>query len=103
MTRRQGNSDIAGAPDELPTGPVLGPIHRKTGVAGQVAYSVDVTYTYGTVTETNRATFYGSLYGTPGPVHASFGSRQQVRVDSPERFGDKFSAAWVRAYYGPTG
>ncbi len=79
------------------TAPVLGPVKRHTGVAGQVAYSTTVTYP-GEVAM--RVTFTGSLYGTPGPVVVD-GPFGQMFVSEPERFGDTFSAAWVRAFYAP--
>lgn len=86
----------AGTPD-TDAGPVLGPVKRHTGVAGQVAYSTTVTYP-GEVAM--RVTFTGSLYGTPGPVVVD-GPFGQMFVSEPERFGDTFSAAWVRAFYAP--
>ena len=78
------------------TGPVLGPIHRRSGVAGQVAYTVAVTYPG---ERPHAVTFVGTLYGAPGPVFMETGAHCMVHVDAPERFGDKFSAAWVRAFY----
>lgn len=76
---------------------LLGGVHRRDGVAGSVAYTVRVQYPG---EAPMRVTFTGSLYGAPGPVFMSFGEFRDVRVGEPERFGDRFSAAWVRAFYG---
>lgn len=77
-------------------------VRRYDGVAGQVAYSVDVTtstYPHNedegeTVTDESTHIVLGSTYGSPGPVFAIVGG-MQTYVDSPARFGDTFDAAWA--------
>jgi hypothetical protein len=72
----------------------LGTVRRHAGIAGQVSYSVPVTYP-GEPTET--VTFVGSVYG--GPVVMVTGSDMQVFVKDPARFG-KFGPGWVRRFFG---
>lgn len=74
--------------------PVLGSITRSAGVAGQVAYHVQVTYPG---EEPFRTTFVGSAYG--GPVVAIGPGGTQTFVTDPGRFGE-FSPRWVRRFYG---
>ena len=77
-------------------------VREHVGIAGEVAYTVDVTSaTYPhdedwgeTVTDEHTHTFVGSVYGEPGPVVAIIGGMQNF-VDSPARFGDTFDAAWA--------
>lgn len=77
-------------------------VRRHNGIAGQVAYTVDVTTsTYPhdedageTVTDESRLVLVGSTCGSPGPVAAVVGGMQAL-VDSPARFGDTFDAAWA--------
>lgn len=77
-------------------------VRRHGGVAGQVAYSVDVTtstYPHNeddgeTVTDESTHMLVGSVYGSPGSVVAIVGG-MQVFVESPARFGDTFDAAWA--------
>lgn len=77
-------------------------VRRHDGVAGQVAYSVDVTTsTYPhdedageTVTDESQLVLVGSVYGSPGPVVMVTGP-VQVFVTDPSRFGDTFDRAWA--------
>lgn len=71
----------------------LGPITRESGVAGQFAYSVSVTYP-GEDARTVR--FVGSTYG--GPIVMVTGTGMQTFVKDPERFGT-FCADWVRKFF----
>ena len=75
--------------------PTLGPIKRHNGIAGNYAYSVTVQYPN---EEPRNTVFYGSAYGSPGPVviEDTFG---QMFVTSPERFGPRLTADWVRAFF----
>lgn len=75
--------------------PTLGPIRKESGVAGQVAYSVAVTYPGETQAV---ARFVGSVWG--GPVVMVMPSGAQVYVTDPERFGP-FGPEWVRRFFGP--
>lgn len=77
--------------------PELGPVECDRGVAGQVAYSVVVTYPGESPI---LATFVGSTYGAPGPVVAVMPSGRQTFVTSPERFGPTFGPEWVRRFFG---
>lgn len=74
--------------------PELGAIRRENGVAGQVAYQVEVTYPG---EPTGRVAFTGSIYG--GPVVMALPSGVQTFVTDPERFGP-FGPSWVRRFYG---
>lgn len=82
------------------TTPTLGPIKRTVGVAGQVAYSVEVTYPG---EEPRPVTFVGSTSG--GPVvmvtrSALVGEVVQTFVSEPAaRFGT-FGPRWVRRFFG---
>ena len=73
--------------------PTLGNITKTAGVAGQVSYSVEVTYPGETA---SRATFVGSVYG--GPVVMIMPSGAQTFVSDPGRFG-KFGPEWVRRFF----
>lgn len=75
------------------TSPSLGEVRKVSGIAGQVSYSVPVTYP-GEVTST--ATFVGSVYG--GPVVMVMPSGVQVFVSDPGRFGE-FGPGWVRRFF----
>ena len=77
--------------------PALGRIVRHSGVAGQLAYSVAVTYPG----EPARVvTFTGSVYGAPGPVvMITPANPRGMFVSSPERFGATFGPAWVRSFF----
>lgn len=73
--------------------PVLGPITRRNGLAGQVSYSVEVTYPG---ESPSVATFVGSVYG--GPVVMVMPSGAQVFVTDPGRHGP-FGPEWVRRFF----
>lgn len=73
----------------------LSGITKQTGVAGQIAYSVTVTYEN---EEPYDVRFIGSVYG--GPVVMETNGRQTF-VTNPDRFGD-FSekpVEWVRKFF----
>jgi hypothetical protein len=74
--------------------PDLSQIRRRNGVAGQISYSVDVTYLGETV---ETLTFVGSVYG--GPVVMVSPNGAQTFVVDPSRFGE-FGPAWVRRFFG---
>jgi hypothetical protein len=74
--------------------PTLGRIVRHAGIAGQLAYSVSVTYAG---ERASVVTFTGSTYGGP-VVMVTPGNPRGVFVTAPERFG-KFGPSWVRAFF----
>lgn len=73
--------------------PVLSPITRHNGVAGQYAYAVTVTYPGETP---ERVSFVSSAWG--GPIVMVTRSRQTVVAD-PQRFGATLTLSWVRAFF----
>lgn len=73
--------------------PTLGTIKRHNGVAGQVSYSVQVTYE-GEAPE--WITFVGSTYG--GPVVMVTPRGHETFVTEPARFGE-FGPDWVRRFF----
>jgi hypothetical protein len=77
--------------DDLPT---LGKIRRHNGVAGQIAYSVPVTYPD---EDTSVVTFVGSAYGGP-VIMQTVACPQGVFVRDVERFGS-FGPDWVRRFF----
>ncbi len=74
--------------------PSLGPVVRASGAAGSVAFTVTVTYPG---EESQRVTFTGSTYGSPGPVLML---PAEVFVSDPGRFGERLSPGWVRRFFG---
>jgi hypothetical protein len=74
--------------------PILGKIKRHNGIAGQLSYTVDVTYP-GEPSE--QLTFVASSYGGP-VVMVTPGNPGGVFVTDPERFG-KFGTDWVRRFF----
>lgn len=73
--------------------PQLSAIRRDTGLAGQISYTVDVTYP----DEGARTVqFVGSTYG--GPVVMLTEDGLQTFVEDPQRFGD-FGPEWVRRFF----
>lgn len=73
--------------------PVIGKIKRTGGIAGQIEYSVSVTYPD---EETFTASFIGSVYG--GPVVAIHPGGHETFVTDPGRFGE-FGVEWVRRFF----
>lgn len=74
----------------------MGKIAKERGVAGQVAYSVEVTYP-GEGTTSLR--FVGDVNGTPGPVVMCTASNPRgTFVTNPGRFGSTFDAEWVEQF-----
>jgi hypothetical protein len=73
--------------------PTLGKITKRNGVAGEISYSVPVTYPDA---PTETITFVGSAYG--GPVVMVTPSGHQVFVTDPGRHGT-FGPAWVRSFF----
>lgn len=73
--------------------PKIGAIRRHNGVAGQIAYSVDVTYPD---EPTSTVTFVGSVYGPP--IVMVLPSGVQTFVSNPERYGT-FGPEWVRRFF----
>ena len=73
--------------------PTIGAIRRHNGIAGQISYTVDVTYP-GEPTET--LTFVGNVYG--GPVVMVTPAGTQTFVTDPQRFGT-FGPEWVRRFF----
>jgi hypothetical protein len=73
--------------------PTLGKIKRQNGIAGEVAYTVTVTYPG---ESPDAVTFIGSVYG--GPVVMVMPSGRQTFVTNPDRHG-KFGPSWVRSFF----
>lgn len=78
----------------LTRSPHLGRIVRHSGVAGQLAYSVAVTYAGEPAAV---VTFLGSVYGGP-VVMVTPTCRKGVFVTDPNRFGT-FGPEWVRNFF----
>lgn len=76
--------------------PTLGKIRRTDGVAGQFQISAEVTYSGEPM---KIVSFVGSEYGSPGVI-VMISSGHQIRVDEPQRFGEKLSIDWVRKFFG---
>lgn len=79
------------------TAPKLGEIRRENGIAGQISYSVAVTYPGESA---STVQFVGSSYG--GPVTMVTASGMQTHVDDPGRFGE-FGPEWVRRFFADNG
>lgn len=73
--------------------PTLGPIRRVNGIAGQISYSVQVTYPH---EQPRLVSFVSSVYG--GPVVMCSPTFGQLFVTDPSRFGE-FGPAWVRRFF----
>lgn len=79
-------------------------VRKSGGIAGQVAFHVDVTTTTypheegETVTDESTVVLVGSVYGSPGPVVLVVNSDQQMFITDPGRFGEVFDAAWAYRY-----
>lgn len=72
----------------------LGPIRRHSGIAGQYAYTVLVTYPN---ESTHETVFVGSTYGGGVTmIHPGLGSLQ---VFDAGRYGATLNPDWVRAFY----
>jgi hypothetical protein len=76
--------------------PELGPIRRTDGIAGQVQYSVAVTYP-GEDTET--LSFVGTAGSYGGPVVMITPAFGQMFVTDPARCG-AFSPEWIKKFFG---
>lgn len=74
--------------------PTLGTIQKHAGIAGQIAYSVTVTYPD---EAPRRVEFIGDVYGGP-VVMVTPTNLGGTFVTHPERFG-KFGPAWVRKFF----
>lgn len=79
---------------------VLGKITRENGVAGQIAYSVNVSYPEDNNPDARpyRVTFVGNSFGGP-IVMITRGNPSGTFVRDPERFGP-FGPEWVRRFFG---
>jgi hypothetical protein len=75
------------------TGPMLGPIRKARGVAGELCFTVEVTYEG---EPPSVLSFVGNVYG--GPVVMVMPSGRQTFVSDPGRFGE-FGAEWVRRFF----
>lgn len=73
--------------------PNLGPIRRVNGIAGQISYSVQVTYPG---EQPRLVSFVSSTYG--GPVVMVSRPFGQLFVTDPSRFG-QFGPTWVRRFF----
>jgi len=79
-------------------------VTRHNGIAGQIAYDVDVRYRYdsadndfGSDSDLFKVSFIGSVYG--GPVVMVSPGGAQTFVDDPAQYGE-FSPRWIRRFYG---
>ncbi len=93
-TRNDWKGLVDDMEEDLMDRPVLGNIKRSNGVAGQVSYTVEVTYPD---EETSPVTFVGSVYGGP-VVMITPGVPSGVFVNDVERFG-VFEPDWVRRFF----
>lgn len=76
--------------------PTLGPITKANGVAGQVGYSVAVTYPD---EPTSTVTFVGYPGDSPAPVvMITPANPKGVIVTEPSRFGP-FGKEWVARFF----
>lgn len=68
-------------------------------IAGFSTYAVNVTMSDGTL---ERVWFNGPSDGDyPGPVFmVTRGMPEGIRVEDPQRFGDRFGPEWCRAFFG---
>jgi len=73
--------------------PTIGKVRRHVGVAGQVAYSMEVTYPGEAPT---RIEFIGNVDGGP-VVMVTPSNLGGTFVRDPGRFGD-FGPSWVRKF-----
>lgn len=82
--------------------PTINKITRRNGVAGQVQFDAEVTYTYeDTEPEVSLVSFVGSIaYGGP-VVMITPGNPKGTFVTRPDRFGD-FGEQWVRRFFTDT-
>lgn len=80
---------------ETSNAPTLGRIVRHAGVAGQLAYSVSVTYSGEPAAVVS---FTSSTYG--GPVVMTWPAMPRgMFITDPARFGT-FGPEWVRRFFG---
>lgn len=78
----------------MDTAPTLSRIFKRTGIAGQVTYTVFVTYPG---EDASRIEFIGSVYGGP-VVMVTPGNPTGVFVTDPSRHGT-FGPEWVRRFF----
>lgn len=74
--------------------PTLGKITKGNGIAGQISYSVPVTYDD---EPTSTVTFVGDVYGGP-VVMITPANPKGTWVTNPDRFG-KFGPEWVHKFF----
>ena len=75
-------------------------ITRVSGIAGQYAYRVQVTYRYSDgSSETSVATFTSSAYGMP-VVLTSAAWPRGLHVYHWQQYGMRLDRAWIRRFYG---
>lgn len=72
----------------------LGTIRKINGVAGQIAYAVEVAYPDESPA---TVTFVGSVYGGPVLMQTP-GNPSGTWVTEPGRFGE-FGPEWVRKFF----
>jgi hypothetical protein len=73
-------------------------IARQSGIAGQYAYRVQVTYHHSDgSSESSVATFVSSDYRAPVVLLCG---GVQTFVEDCWRYGSKLDAQWIRAFYG---
>jgi hypothetical protein len=78
--------------------PTIDTIERITGIAGNYAYRVRVTYrdNAGNAISTHRIIFTGSLYGAPVVMITEHG---HTFVTDWKRHGDKLNPEWIRRFF----
>lgn len=77
--------------------PTLGTIKRRNGAAGELVYTVDVTYPG---EDPGKITFVGSVYGGPVVMITPAGTQTFVRHASDL---GKFGPEWVRRFFTERG
>lgn len=76
--------------------PKIVDIHRRNGVAGQVAYRVTVDHGPDNGGQTT-CELVGSTYGSPGPVVMI--TSVQSFVTDPGQYGETFDRDWIRRFF----
>lgn len=77
--------------------PTLGPIIRRSGIAGFYELHTVATYSHDGETTDYRVAFTGSVYGAPVVMITEHG---QTLVTDWTRHGETLDADWVRRFFG---
>ena len=75
-------------------------VEMHVGVAGARMIQAKVRYTFADAPlQISSTQFYGSAYGTPGPIVVVEMAGGQAYVEDAGRFGETFDEGWVRRFY----